>query len=179
MRPHIIPLSAIAREPSGHEWRASDRPLALSRFGQGAFAGGRREAKLDSSRRSTNRFLARAAGVSEERVKRIEGTEGRVSASTSTVEALRKALEEASSSCPRMAGRPACDFGGESGRVNHPRDGRRRRSATEERPALRGMNQPVTPVRRDVQLYKLWPQYISVTRVRVELFFSSCRQCPR
>lgn len=37
--------------------------------------------------------LAQAAGVSEETVKRIEGTEGRISANTTTVEALRKALE--------------------------------------------------------------------------------------
>lgn len=37
--------------------------------------------------------LAKAAGLSEETVKRIESTEGRISANTSTVDALRKALE--------------------------------------------------------------------------------------
>lgn len=37
--------------------------------------------------------LAQAAGISEETVKRIENTDGRISANTSTVDALRKALE--------------------------------------------------------------------------------------
>lgn len=40
----------------------------------------------------TRADLARAAGVSEETVKRIENTEGRISANTTTVAALRSAL---------------------------------------------------------------------------------------
>ena len=41
----------------------------------------------------TRSELAQAAGVSEETVKRIENTEGRISVNTSTVAALARALE--------------------------------------------------------------------------------------
>jgi DNA-binding XRE family transcriptional regulator len=41
----------------------------------------------------TRAELAQAAGVSEETVKRLETSDGRISANTSTVAALAKALE--------------------------------------------------------------------------------------